>query len=232
MDFIKKVFEKNIDEKVHSQFIRFGKGEYGGRFPLSLRKTKKVKLKASFEFTNELVELCSTFGKCKVSGIILSKNNLSSFMSEKGISGNSQSKKGGLYYQNNIEEQEMEGELLRELEEKSYCSLLDLEGEDFKLKTKKKLPKPGKREDKIDDKFCQLEADEKYYLKIKEYFFWDAPESRKLSVKHSIIINEILFPEGEKDYSKVRELAKRKGKIIRKIMINDEEIIRETNFEA
>ncbi|MBU0894356.1 MAG: hypothetical protein KKF48_04720 [Nanoarchaeota archaeon] len=232
MNFIKKIVEKQIDEPVHKQFIRFGKGEYGGRFLLTLWKTKKIKLKTSFEFVNDLVLLCSEFGNCKVSGIVLSKENIAKILSEKNIKGNSETKKGGLYYQNNISDQELTPEQLIELEKASYATLLNIEGEGFKLKIKKKLPKPGKSEDKIDDKFCQLEADEKYYSKIKQYLFWDIPETKKVNIKHSVIVEKLIIPEGEKDYSKIRELAKRKGKIIRKIMIDNKETSKEIEFEA
>ena len=163
MNFIKKVVEGKVDEGVHKQFTRFGKGEYGGRFLLSLWKTKNIKVKSSFEFANDLVALCSEFGNCKVSGIVISKKSLSNTLKEKNICGNVVVKKGGLYYENSIPNQELSGEQLKELESNSYFTLLDLEGEGFKLKIKKKLPKPGKKEDKIDGKFCQLEIDEKFY---------------------------------------------------------------------
>jgi len=232
MNFVKKIINNQIDDSVHSQFIRFGKGEYKGRFPLSLWKSKKIKLKGGFEFANDFVKLCSEFGNCKGSGIVLSKKDISDMMVEKNIKGNSEKKKGGLYYQNTLDDQELTKEQLQELEKESYFSLLDLEGNDFKLKIKKKLPKPGKNEDKIDDKFCQLEADEKYYLKIKEDFFWDAPETKKIQIKHTLVINSIIMPENEKDFAKIRELSKRKGKIIRKLNVDEKELIKEYNFEA
>ncbi len=232
MNFVKKLVEKKIDDKVHKQFIRFGKGEYHGRFLLSLRKAKMIKTKTSFEFANDLVLLVSGFGNCMVSGIALSKNNISDVMSKNNIEGNSETKKGGLYYENDIPNQKMTGEQLRILEENSYFSLLDVEGEGFKLKIKKKLPKPGKSEDKIDDKFCQLEADEKFYSKLKEDLFWDVPDAKKISVKHSVIVSGIISPEGEKDFAKIREIAKRKGKIIRIIDIDGKEIKKEIDFEA
>ena len=171
MNFIKKIFDREVDDLVHQQFIRFGKGEYKKRFQISLWKTKRIKIKTSFEFANDLVRLCSVFGDCKISGIALSKRDISKIMSENNIKGCSETKKGGLYYQNNIEKQELEKEQLMELEKASYFTLLDLEGNGFKLKIKKKLPKPGKDEDKIDDKFCQLEADERFYSRVKEDFF-------------------------------------------------------------
>lgn len=126
----------------------------------------------------------------------------------------------------------MNEEQLKELERNSYFTLLDLEGKDFKLKIKKKLPKPGKNEDKIDGKFCQLEADEKLYSKIKKDFFWDIPNAKKINIKHKIIIESIIMPEGEKDFSKIREIAKRKGKIIREADIDGKIIIKEYEFEA
>ncbi len=105
MNFIKKIVDGEIDEGVHLQFIRFGKGGYRGRFLLNFWKTKKIKLKTSFEFANDLVALCSRFGKGKVSGIVLSKKDISDMMSQNNIEGNSEKKKGGLYYKNNISDQ-------------------------------------------------------------------------------------------------------------------------------
>ena len=232
MNFVKKIVDGEIDEKVHQQFIRFGKGEYRGRFLLNLWKAKKIKVKSSFEFANDFVALVSGFGNCKVSGIVMSKKNISEVLSQNNIQGDSESKKGGLFYKNDIPSQEITGEQLKALEEESYFALLDVEGEEFKLKMKKKLPKPGKSENKIDDKFCQLEADEKFYSKIKEDLFWDVPESKKVSVKHSVNVSEIVPPEGEKDFAKIRELAKRKGKIVRIIEIDGQATEKEIDLEA
>ena len=232
MNFIKKVAENKIDDSVHAQFTRFGKGEYRGRFPLNLLKSKRIKVKSGFEFANALVKLCSEFGTCKGSGIILSKTDISNVMSTKNIKGHSETKKGGLYYQNNIDDQEFTKEQLQELESVSYFTLLDLEGPTFKLKIKKKLPKPGKNEDKIDDKFCQLEVDQNYYLKIKEDLFWDSPEAKKVQIRHSLMIDTIIMPTGEKDFAKIRALSKRKGKIIRKINADGQETIKEYELEA
>ena len=232
MNFIKKLVEGKVDEDVHRQFTRFGKGEYGGRFLLSLWKTKKIKIKSSFEFANDLVALCSEFGNCKVSGIVMSKESLKNILKEKNIEGNVVVKKGGLYYENIIPSQELSGEQLKALEENSYSTLLDLESKDFKLKIKKKLPKPGKNEDKIDRKFCQLEVDEKSYSKIKEDLFWDLPDAKKINVKHKLFIENIIMPEGEKDFAKIRELAKRKGKIIREVEIDGQKITKEYELEV
>ena len=46
--FIKKIFLGKADEEAHRQFVRFGKGTYGGRAVLVLQKNDKIKLRGSF----------------------------------------------------------------------------------------------------------------------------------------------------------------------------------------
>lgn len=219
MSFIKKILKGEIDESVHNQFIRFGKGNFSGRAAAVFRKTPgKVKIGGSFEYSNDFASLAEKFGGGKVSGKILSKEDISSIMSKNNIKGTSETKRGGLFYGNSIDEQNLGKEQMKELLENSYFCLLDIQGEGFELKTKKNLPKPGKSENsKIDDKFCQLDIDEKYWPIVKDTFFWDLPECKKGKVSHKYVINELILPPGEKDFEKIRLQAKRKGKIIRSI---------------
>ena len=220
MNFIKKVFLGQNDEHCHRQFVRFGKGEYGRRALLGLWKTKSVKMKGSFEFANDFVLFAATIGEATFSGTIWSKNELP------GLSG--KKKEGKIIY----EVEGMKSSQVKELADKVYCFLLNADGVGIKLRIKAKLPKPGKGEDKIDDKFCQMEIDEKYYSKAKEDFFWDLPDGKKISVEHKLLINEIVTPKGETDYAKIREMAKRKGKIIRKADVDGKEIKSEKAFEV
>tara|TARA_Y100000310_G_scaffold344189_1_gene455628 strand:+ start:3496 stop:4161 length:666 start_codon:yes stop_codon:yes gene_type:complete len=218
--FIKKIFENNVDESVHSQFIRFGKGDYKGRALLSLHKTSKVKLKGSFEFVNDFVNLVSELEDVEFSGFILSKEKLE-LENEK--------KKSGIY---SYEVTDINSEKVKELKDKAYYFLLNTETPTIKLKIKKKLPKPGKSEKKVDDKFCQLEADFKYYNHIKNIFFWDVPDCKKVKAKHEYEINDLVYPEDEKDSVQIRLKTKRKGKIIRKLDIDGREQQNEKDFEA
>ena len=229
MNFVKKIFEDRIDKQVHSKFIRFGKGEYKRRFIVSLWKAKKIKIKTSFEFANDLVGLVLNLNEnTKFSGVILSKENLGEFFAEKDREV-LESKSKGIYVYN---VEEIEGEIVRELLDNVYYLLLDADSKGIKLRIKKKLPKPGKEEGKIDDKFCQLEADEKFYSKMKEEFFWDIPEGKKILFSHKVIIDKIVIPQGEEDFAKIRELSKRKGKIIREGEVDGKEIKMEIEFEA
>ena len=219
--FIKKIFQDNVDEQVHSQFVRFGKGTYMGRGILSIWKTSKVKLKGSFEYANDFVSLVLELGDVKFSGVLMSKEPLSL--------DNGKKKKGLFVY----EVSELNSSIIKELKDKVYVMLLDAEEEGIKLKIKKKLPKPGKSgEKKIDDKFCQLEADLKFYPQIKETFFWDIPEAKKIKASHTYEITGLKMPENEKDFEKIRLLTKRIGKIIRKLEVDGKEIIKEKELEA
>ena len=234
MGFIKKVFDKDIDEGVHQQFVRFGKGIYENRAVVKFMKSKEIKVNSTFEYANDFVKLISELaGIMNVSGIILSKEEISGLMSKNSIKGNSETKRGGLYYENNINSQELNSEQLKILEKESYFALLDIKAEGIEFKCKKKLPKPGKSAAKVDDKFCVLKADLKYFHKIKEEFFPDVPEdAKKCSVKHTFEIQKIIPPEGEKDYEKIRLLSKRAGKLTRILEIDKKETKRECEFEA
>lgn len=219
--FIKKVFENKVDEAGHRQFVRFGKGEYKGRAALSLIKTASVKLRGSFEYANDFVELVAELGNVKFSGIVLSKEKLD-FASGK--------MKTGLW---NYDVSGIDSDKIREIKERAYYLLLDAEAPGISLKIKKKLHKPGKSgEAKIDDGFCILEADLKYWHKIKEDFLWDIPDCKKCKVKHEYIINELDMPKGEKDFEKIRLMTRRKGKINRVIEIDKVEKVVETDFCA
>lgn len=221
MNFIKRVFSDKIDDASHRQFVRFGKGEYGGRALLGLWKTKNIKIKSSFEFANDFVLFVAGLGNVSFTGSIWSKDEL------EGLEGR---KKAGKWV---YEVNGFTSSQVKNFSEKAYYFLLSAEQDGIKLKIKEKLPKPGKGEDKVDDKFCQMELDEKYYKAAKDDFFWDLPDGKKISIEHRFLINEIVMPKtNEKDFAKIREMAKRKGRIIRIADVDGKEIKSEKNFEA
>jgi len=228
--FIKKIWQGK-GEEAHNYFVRFSKGKFENRAVLNLQKSTRIKLRGSFEWANDFVGIASELGGGKVEGVVLSKEDISKIMTKNNVQGNSETKKGGLFCQNNISQQELSENVIKELVDNSYTSLLDIEGKDFSLKMKKKLPKPGKGEKaKVDDKFCQLEADLKFWPQIKEAFM--LPECKKCKIRHDFIIQEIILPEDEKDFAKIRELAKRKGSIIRKLEVDKKESQEEKEFLA
>jgi hypothetical protein len=231
--FIKKIFNGQVDESVHRQFVRFGKGIYPGRAVTKITKQPdKIKIGTSFEMANDMVEFIAELGGGKVSGIVLSREDISKTLHEKGFYDINTSKKAGIFV--SIIEQDCSSNELKELLAHSYACLLDIESQGISLKSKKKLPKPGKSGDlKIDDKFCQVELDVKFWPKVKEEFAFDVHNDfKKMLAVHTYVITDIVMPKGEKDFEKIRILAKRKGKIKRKITLDKNETLTEKDFEA
>ena len=217
--FIKKIFEGNADEQVHRQFVRFSRGSFLGRAALNLVKKDRIKLGGSFEFANDFVNLASELGDARFSGIILNRSEVSDL--------------GAVKKKNSLSEynvQDISSEKIKEIKN-SYSMLLDADGQGFSLKMKKKLPKPGKSgELKIDDKFCILEADLRYWDKIKDFFM--LPDCSRAKISHVYIIDEVVVDRNEKDFSKMRESARKRGKIVRKMIVDGQEIREEKSFEA
>ncbi len=227
--FIKKIFENKLDDSVHKQFVRFGKGTYLGRAVTKItRQPEKIKIGTSFELATEMAEFCSSLAQhLKCSGIILIKEKIPE------LEKYPRSKKLGLL-QYEVDDQ-LDSIILKKVLQNplTYCALLDIEGPGISLKSKKKLPKPGKSGDlKIDDKFCVLELDIKFWPQVKTEFCWDMPEFKKALALHTFFITDIVMPKGEKDFEKLRLMAKRKGKLQRKVTLDGKDIIKEKDFEA
>jgi hypothetical protein len=215
--FLKRVLDGKSDEDSHRYFIRFGRGDYKRRFLIKLNKGTKIKVKTSFEFANDLVKFVNENKDVKFSGKILSKSKLA---------GKEGRKKAGVFVY------EVSESSLKEFEN-AYYYLLDVNDSEIVLKIKKALPKPGKNEEKIDEGFCSLIVEPKYWTKLKEVFFWDVPENaKKVEIEHELKINDIVVPKNEKDPAKIRELAARKGAIVRKIVIDGKETSKEIPVEA
>lgn len=225
--FIRKIFDKEIDEQVHKQFIRFGKGKYEKRAVLKLQKADRIKARGSFEFANDFVLLvCELASEVDVEGEIISRESIKELIGELG---SEERKKEMFVYEI---KGKIKSEKLREIVEKSYSSLLDITADGIILKMKKNLPKPGQGGNvKVDDKFCVLEAGLEFWLKIKEAFFWDI-EGKRAEVLHDFLIDDLVMPKGEKDFALIRLKTKRKGKIIRHSIVDKQDKIFECEFEA
>lgn len=223
--FIKKIFENKTDETVHRQFVRFGKGTYGSRAIINVvKQTDKIKVSSSFELANDIVEFISNLApRFSVSGIVLSKDKIEGFDFRK---------KAGVLACNI--EKEMNASELKELSNKSYATLLDCNALGISLKMKKKLPKPGKSgEGKVNDKFCVLELDKKFLSQVHSEFLFDMPqEFKKARAEHTYIIKDIILPKDEKDFEKIRVMAKRKGTLVRKTIVDGKEVAKEKEFVA
>lgn len=235
MNFIKRVFDKEIDEEVHAQFQKFSRGEFGDR---ALIKVKKVKdnynISTTYEFANEFVKfLAKKIGneKRNVKGAIISTFDLKDEI-------DFQSKKQFMGVKQYIIDKEMSGDEIIDLIEKFprvffALSFDSKEGDILKIKAKApKSAKPKNKDEAPNPDFCKLITKDE---KIAKSFVFEKSDFKIAEITHKFVIEDIIIPEEvkkEKDFAVMREKSLRKGKIIRKAIIDGEEIISEKEFEA
>lgn len=233
MNFIKKAIDGNVDESTHIQFQKFSKGIFKDRAVLKVKKTKnKYTINTSPEFANELVLIAAKklgSKKTKVTGAIVSTSDLKDKIDYTDI----KQFQGVKRYLIN---KEFSGEeilfLLKEFPKTFFALTFDVDDE-TKLKIKPKAPKSGKpgkgnQEPKAD--FCKYITTDKL---IADSFVFEKEDFKKAEIKHDFLIEKIILPKtDEKDFSKIREMAKRQGKIIRYSSIDDEKFQKEYEFSA
>jgi len=232
MNFIKKVFDNKVDEDVHLQFQKFSRGEFPSRALIKAKKVKNVyTITTTAEFANELVRLVAErlgSEKAKITGAIISTLDLANeitFQSRKQFMG---IKQYGI-------NREMSGNEVKELVDKLPKAFFALtfnseKGDILKIKAKApKSAKPKTKEEAPKPDFCKLITSDE---KIVKDFVWEKNDFKDALIAHDFIIKEIIAPKDEKDFAKMREMAKRKGTIIRRVEIDGVKSVEEKEFEA
>lgn len=214
MNFIKKIADKNFDGLVHLQFKKFSKGTFKDRAILKVKKSgKKYTINTSGEFINELVRMMAEKleEKTKITGAVIATSDLTGKLDFK-------EKKQFQGVKRYLIDNEMSGkEIINLLDEfpKAICALSFDVGED-KLKIKPKAPKmgiPGKGDEAPKSDTCKLITTDAV---IGESFIFEKKDFKSAEVKHTFFIEKVIVPEmDDKDFSKIRELAKKQGKITR-----------------
>lgn len=233
--FIKKIFSGNIDDLVHFQFIKFSKGNFENRAMIRAKNISgKFSIATTYEYAKELIiSLAEKLGdnKTRVTGALMSTLDLDFDYEER---------KMAMGVRKYILDREMSGKQILEL-----CNKLDkaffglsFNVNDTELVISSKSPKSAKgvssakKEDekaKID--FIKIKTTDKDLVNSL-IFDNEAKDFNKIEIKHNFVIDDIIMPKGEKDFAKMRELAKRKGKIIRYLNIDGKIIKKEAEFEA
>jgi len=232
MNFIKKIFDKKVDESVHLQFQKFSKGEFRNRALIEVKKTGKgYSIKTSAEFVNGLVRTVAEKlgkGNSKVTGAIVSTQDLTGELEFKD-------KKQFQGVKRYLIDKEMTGTEIIDLLEKFPKNFFALTFEvgDMKLKTKPKAPKSGKAGKEKDSgpkaDFCSLKTSDK---NIASGFVFEREDFKDARINHTFFVDDIIMPEGEEDFAKIREMAKRKGRIVRKAIVDGVEMEKEFEFVA
>jgi hypothetical protein len=228
---MKKVWNGEVDEQVHMQFSKFSKGEFKEKAMIKAKNSSgKFSISTTPEYANELIRMAAEkiTEPVKVSGVVISTRDLGEELEFKD-------KKQFMGVKKYVIEKEMSKEEILNLCDKFPKAFIGLsfKAGDTELKIKPKAPKTGKagskakEEPKID--FCKLKTQDKELVKN---LIFDVPDFKEIEIQHTFIINEIIMPEGEKDFAKIREKAKRKGKIIREIKVDGQTTKKEKEFAA
>lgn len=235
MNFIKKVFDNEINEEVHIQFQKFSRGEFKDRALIKAKKTgNNYSISTTHEFANELVRIVAEklgSEKTKIIGALISTFDLENEIDYK-------SKKQFMGVKQYIIEKEMNGneiiELLKKFPKVFFALSFDSgKGDILKIKAKApKSAKPKNKEEAPKPDFCKLKTNDE---KIAENFVWEKPDFKEAIISHDFYIESIVVPDSiknEKDFAIVRGKSLRKGKIIRRGNIDGKEIREEKEFEA
>ena len=229
---VKKIFEKVFDEEVHSDFLKFGKGEFRNKYLVDAKKQKdKWAIKTSSEYANYLVRkgLEKVSGNVKITGCIVSTGQLEIPFStgKKQFMGVKQFQISG----------EVDSKQVLEMMNKYPRAFFALSFvlPDYELKIKAKAPKSAKPstsgEKEAKPEFCSLKTTDANF--IKELFF-DFPNFNEISVKHTVKIDTMVYPKDMTNMKpeEIREKSKRKGILVRELTIDGKVEKKEANFEA
>jgi hypothetical protein len=234
--FIKKIWEGKTqdDEAVHMQFSKFSKGEFKNKAMIKARNSSGTySISTTPEYASELARWVAEklIGPVRVTGIVVSTRDLKEEL-------DFQDKKQFMGVKQYVLDKDMTKEEIISICEKFPRSFIGLSfsSGDTDLKVKTKAPKSAKPSTKAEETpkidFCKLKTKDKDLVKS---LIFDYPDFKQAEIKHTFIIEEIVISEDlkkETDFAKIREMAKRKGKIIRELDIDGKKMKEEKEFEA
>ncbi len=232
---MKKIFDGIFDEEVHANFLKFGRGEYKNKYLLEgKRQAKKWAIKAGAEYANLLVRKCleKIGDTAEVKGVIISTRDLRDEIKFdiKKVSNFQGVRKHAI-------DGEVEPAQIFELMDKYPKAFfaLSLKGDNFVLKIKPKKPADGKKGKEEGDgpvaDFCSLKTEDKGII---DYLFFGVGDFQEVRVSHQINVTDIVYPTNvaELKPTEVREMAKRKGIIIRTVVVDGITKTSEAEFVA
>jgi hypothetical protein len=232
---IKNIFDGNFDDEVHVNFLKFGRGVYRDKFLLEGKKqAKNYAVKTGAEYANYLVRkhLEKFDGPVKATGVIVSTLDLRDEI-------NFELKKVSNFQgvRKHVVATEIEPQEIFDLMDKYPKAFfaLSFKGDNFLLKIKPKAPtsgKPGKEKGSgpVAD-FCTLKTNDK---EILDELFFGIGDFTLIKVRHDIEVSDIVYPTNMNELkpAEIRELAKRKGVLKRKVIVGDIEKVSEAEFIA
>ena len=232
---IKKIFNKEFDEEVHSDFLKFGKGEFHDKYLVEGKKQKnKWAIKTGPELVNYIVKrlLQEANDKISMKGVIVTTLKLEDeiqFPIKKV--GNFQGVRK-IELNTEVAPQEIL-DFMEKYPRVFFALSFSVNGNDLKVKPKApKSPKPSTKGDagaKAD--FCTLKTSNP---KIVKEIFFDFPNFNEISINHTININQMIYPENVESLKpeEIRLQSKRKGFVKRIVNIDGRQEEKQAEFVA
>ncbi len=222
-----------FDEEVHNEFIKFSRGIFEHKYIIEAKKQKNLwSIKSNSDLANFFVKSCleKLSSPVHIKGAVITSIDIKSHASFP-ISDVKQFRGIKQFFVDSVIDPEKLRSLIDRFPKAFYA--LSFSDSSFNLKIKPKAPKSAKPETNKNKEsranFCSLKTSDQWI--IHELFF-DTSDFNTAKADHTIKINEVILPFGEKDPTKIRELAKKKGVITRNININGKETIKEYPFEV
>jgi hypothetical protein len=250
--FISKLVLGQADDSVHWRLVKYSKGEFEGNVIEVKARGKSIAISGSPEYEDLIGWILFRYAPAelefKVTGSIKSAKDHTDILQGVGLDVAMSRPKGKAKYNAKIDGITVPARTMRDV----YSSLMDdcnilftakiASGEkEWSLTTKKDYPRPSTKGElkEPDTDFCKAtlptssEAMEGILSEV-------VPDLRsefhgpfkQLRVTNSYRVNEIVLPEskGESDAAQVRILAKRKGVLSRKVLVDGKESAREIEF--
>jgi hypothetical protein len=239
MSVINKLFVGKIDEEVHNDFVKFGKGLFNDKYLLEVKKQKGGiwSIKTSYEFANYLVRMAameelSSNNPLSVKGVVVSTRDLKKDLpfpisSIKQFAGVKQA-----IISAELKPSDIIG-ALDKLPKAFFALTFKTKNSDLKVKAKApKSAKPSTKGEKaaVPD-FCAIKTTNHAIIHdllfdIKEKDFDSA------SIAHYLNIQRINVPKGITDPVQLREKATREGTIRRRVTLGTNTFEEDKTFVA
>jgi hypothetical protein len=231
---IKKIFGNVIDDDVHSDFLKFGKGEFSDKYLIEAKKQKdRWVVKTGPEFANDFVRMLLK----DVNGTIPMKGVIVTTLKLEGEIGFPIKKVGNFQGIRKIEiDTEVSPKEILGLMEKYprvfFALSFSINGNELKIKAKApKSAKPSAGDKEAKAEFCSLKTSS---LELIKEIFFDFPNFNEISIRHTINIDGIIYPSNVSSLKpeEIRLQSKRKGVVVRNIVLDGKKEVREAKFIA
>jgi len=256
MSWVAKIINGNPDEHTHAKLVKYGIGEHPGpRTKLTLSKTS-IRFKADLDQEKDFLKaylLGAPEGTHKVKGQLITYSDLQDEYAQLNmpIIWKRSKGKGTPVFKAKVDEVAPLNDIkaLFDLDDSTSFYLLSINPRDgtkpWKITTKTSFPKGGPKEedeekgekDPVFSKGALGNTPELFEFIISTYLpdFRDkiGPKSKNITIRNNLEILDIEIPDDPSlSFSEKRRLAKKRGKLIRSVTIDDEDFTQEYEFLA